>query len=143
MYAQDSKQTSNPPNFQSSDPWSDSSLAEPEMLAKTLSDSLAVKPLILHVGVSFQFKNAHIPGALHTEMASTPEGIEALKNEVKNLPLNTGITLYCGCCPWNDCPNIRPAFKLLQQLGFTKVNILHIPTNFQKDWIDKKYPIER
>lgn len=146
LYAQDTRQTSNNrisqssyiPIFQSFD----SSLIEPAVLAKTLSDSLAAKPVILHVGVPFQFKNAHIPGAKHTGMASTPDGIEAL-DKLEKLPTDTTIIIYCGCCPWKDCPNIRPAFRELQQSGFTKVYTLHISTNFQKDWIDKKYPVEK
>ncbi len=136
LHAQDTSQTSKLPTFQSSS-------IEPAMLAKTLSDSATTKPVILHVGVPFQFKNAHIPGAKHTGMASTSEGTESLKKEVENLPHDTTIIIYCGCCPWKDCPNIRPAFRELQKMGFTKVSVLHISTNFQKDWIDKKYPVER
>jgi hypothetical protein len=142
IYAQDSTLTSNPPNFQSSTPSFDSSLIEPGTLAKALSDSKAAKPLIFHVGVTFQFKT-HIPGAKHTGMASTPEGIKTLKQAAENLERSKEIILYCGCCPWKDCPNIRPAFRLLQHMGFTKVKVLHIPKNFQTDWIDKNFPIEK
>lgn len=136
IYAQSKKQIT-------SEPLSNEQLIEPEKLAKVLSDSLTEKPLILHVGVPFQFVNAHIPGAKHTGMASTSKGIESLKKEVKELPRDKKIILYCGCCPWKECPNVRPAFKVMQEMGFTKVKVLYISKNFQKDWIDKKFPIEK
>jgi thiosulfate/3-mercaptopyruvate sulfurtransferase len=135
-YAQDDTQVT-------SDPWSDNQLIEPQKLADILLDSLAVKPLILHVGVPFQFAIAHISGAKHTGMASRPEGIEALKKEVKELPRDKEIILYCGCCPWKNCPNIRPAFKVMQNVGFTKVKVLYISKNFQKDWINKNLPVDK
>ena len=136
VYAQDVGQNT-------SDPWSENQLIEPEALAETLSDSLSAKPLILHIGVLFQFKIAHIPGAKHTGMASTPGGIETLKKEVESIPRDSQIILYCGCCPWKDCPNVRPAFKLMQEMGFTKVQVLFISKNLQKDWIDKNFSIEK
>jgi 3-mercaptopyruvate sulfurtransferase SseA len=135
IYAQDKQVTS--------DPWPDNQVLKPEKLEKMLSNSTEVKPLIMQVGVSFQYKNAHIPGAKYTGMAATPEGIESLKKEVQKLSRDKEIILYCGCCPWKDCPNIRPAFKTLQQMGFKNVNALYISKNFQTDWIDKKFPVEK
>jgi hypothetical protein len=41
------------------------------------------------------------------------------------------------------CPNIRPAFAALHEMGFTKVRVVSIPTNFKTDWIDKGYPTEK
>jgi thiosulfate/3-mercaptopyruvate sulfurtransferase len=56
---------------------------------------------------------------------------------------NRTIIVYCGCCPWEKCPNIRPAFKELQNLGFTHVKALYIASNFGVDWVDKGYPTEK
>ncbi len=29
------------------------------------------------------------------------------------------MVIYCGCCPWEKCPNIAAAYKQLTQMGFT------------------------
>jgi hypothetical protein len=40
------------------------------------------------------------------------------------------------------CPNIRPAFQTLNDLGYTNVHILDLPSNFRADWMEKGYPVE-
>jgi hypothetical protein len=52
------------------------------------------------------------------------------------------IVLYCGCCPMEHCPNIRPAYQALKESGFTRVRVLRIPTNMAADWYGKGYPSE-
>jgi hypothetical protein len=34
--------------------------------------------------------------------------------------------IYCGCCPWTHCPNMKPADDALHAMGFTKVKSLSI-----------------
>lgn len=126
-----------------SDPWTASQLIKPEELAKLLSDSRGEKPLVLHVGYSVLYRSAHIPGAKHIGPASEPAGVNELKKEAQNLSRNKEIVVYCGCCPWKDCPNIRPAFKTMQEMGFTKVKVLYLPNNFPQDWINKGFPVEK
>ena len=58
------------------------------------------------------------------------------------LPRDREIILYCGCCPWGNCPNVKPAVELLKQMGFTHVKAMFVESNFAKDWIDKGYPVE-
>jgi thiosulfate/3-mercaptopyruvate sulfurtransferase len=123
------------------DPWSAIQVIAPQDLAKRLLGP--DKPLVLHVGVPVLFKNGHIPGSKYVGQASTPSGIVELKNEAQGLPRNKELVLYCGCCPWKDCPNIRPAFKALQQMRFTKVRVLYLVNNFGEDWIKKGYPVEK
>ena len=67
--------------------------------------------------------------------------IEKLKKELSKLPKDTNIVIYCGCCPFKDCPNIRPAFKLLNEMKFTNHKLLNLSHNLKVDWIDKGYPI--
>jgi len=50
------------------------------------------------------------------------------------------IVLYCGCCPWNHCPNVKPAYDALQAMGFRNLKVLYIANNFGADWVDKGYP---
>jgi hypothetical protein len=62
---------------------------------------------------------------------------------VLKLPRERELVIYCGCCPWDKCPNLRPAFVMLHELGFRSVKVLSLPTSFLKDWIDKGYPVEQ
>ena len=74
---------------------------------------------------------------------TTPQGIQSLRTRVKALPKTTFIVLYCGCCPWNHCPNVRPAYNELHKMGFSDVKVLYIADNLGADWVDKGYPTIR
>jgi hypothetical protein len=41
------------------------------------------------------------------------------------------------------CPNSRPAFAALRDLGFTKLRVLDLPTSFEVDWADKGFPYDK
>ena len=69
-----------------------------------------------------------------------PAGLQVLSDRVAALPKETAIVIYCGCCPWNRCPNIAAAYDTLHRLGFTRVQVLYIADNFGTDWVDKGYP---
>ena len=66
-----------------------------------------------------------------------------LEQAVAKLPKDKELAIYCGCCPFSQCPNVRPAFALLKQMGYTKVKVLSIPTNLSTDWVSKGYPTEK
>jgi len=83
---------------------------------------------------------AHIPGAEYIGATSSSQGLGSLRTRVKTLPHEAQIVLYCGCCPWEHCPNIAPAYAELQKLGFKNVKVLYIANNFGADWVDKGYP---
>jgi len=51
--------------------------------------------------------------------------------------------IYCGCCPFDHCPNIRPAYTALNAMGFKKLRVLVLPTNFATDWVDKGFPMQK
>jgi len=128
---------------QQADPWKKSDLVEPEVLASQLTYLSADYPPIIFVGFPVLYRSSHIHRAVLAGPASKPEGIETLRQAVAKLPHDADIVIYCGCCPFDHCPNIRPAFSELRKLGFTRVKVLSIPTNMTKDWIDKGYPIDR
>jgi hypothetical protein len=98
---------------------------------------------VIQVGFPVLYHGAHIAGSTYAGPASKPEGIELLKKAVAREPRDRAIVLYCGCCPWDHCPNIRPAFAALKRMGFTHVRALEIPTNLKTDWVDPGYPTER
>ena len=118
-------------------------LINPEDLLKVLQSPQDEKPLILNVGPSLIFMQAHIPGSEFIGPASNSQGLESLRRRVKALPHKTFIVLYCGCCPWNHCPNIRPAYNALRKAGFTNVKAIYIADNFGADWVNKGYPTVR
>ncbi len=115
-------------------------LITPEDLVTLLQSSKAEKPLILNVGPHLLYMQAHIPGSEYIGAGSDLQGIESLRGRVKPLSRNTFIVLYCGCCPWRHCPNVRPAYDELHKAGFTNVKVLYIADNFGTDWVYKGYP---
>jgi thiosulfate/3-mercaptopyruvate sulfurtransferase len=74
---------------------------------------------------------------------SKDEGIADLKKAVAGQPRTREIVLYCGCCPFDKCPNIRPAFAALHEMGFTHVKAMVVPANLKTDWTDKGYPTDK
>ena len=95
---------------------------------------------LIHVGFPVTYRLAHIPASELAGPASKPDGLDLLKKAVADLPHDRQVVLYCGCCPWDKCPNIRPALAALRAMGFTHVRAMSIPTNFKTDWTDKGYP---
>ena len=118
-------------------------LLNPEELVNLIQSPAGEKPLILNVGPSLLYMQAHIPGAEYVGAASSPQGMQSLRSRVKAMPKNTFIVLYCGCCPWSHCPNVRPAYNELHKLGFGNVRVLYIADNFGTDWVDKGHPTIR
>ncbi len=98
-------------------------------------------PLVLQVGSHTLYQEAHIPGAIYAGPAGTPEGLHLLRQAVVGLQKDARIVIYCGCCPWTRCPNIRPAYKELKQLGFAHIQALYLAHNFGTDWIQAGYPV--
>jgi thiosulfate/3-mercaptopyruvate sulfurtransferase len=98
---------------------------------------------IVYVGVRTLYTGAHIPGAVFHGPGAKEEGILDLKKFVAGLPKDSKFVIYCGCCPLERCPNLRPAFSVLQEMGFTHLRVLILPTSFAADWIEKGYPTEK
>jgi len=118
-------------------------LLQPEELNRLLQAKGAEKPLVLQVGSHVLFAEAHIQGSEYVGPGSQPAGLQQLQQRVVSLSRKSFIVLYCGCCPWNHCPNIAPAYWQLQNLGFTRVKVLYLANNFGDDWVSKGYPVER
>jgi thiosulfate/3-mercaptopyruvate sulfurtransferase len=120
-----------------------SDMMQPEELAKALQSGDGTKVLILHVGFRVLYSQAHIPGSEFVGPGASPEGLQLLRKKVESLPRTQPIVVYCGCCPWNDCPNMNPVYAELRILGFKDVKLLYIANNFGKDWVDRGYPVEK
>lgn len=118
-------------------------LIQPEDLARILQSAKGDRPLILHVGYRVLYVQAHIPNSEYIGPASEPEGIQRLRQRVQGVPPMHYIVIYCGCCPWDKCPNVVPAYNELRSLGFRNVKVLYIADNFGKDWVEKGYPVAK
>lgn len=133
-------QFSDAPAFTSATTIPQSALIQPQELVKLLKAEEKDKPLILQVGSRIMFSQEHIPGAQYAGPASQTSGIQSIETTVASLPKEKPIVIYCGCCPWSRCPNMGPAYKRLQQLGFTHVRALYLANNYGDDWVAKGYP---
>ena len=127
----------------SADPWPASQTVLPADLARELAENSEAPPVVVYVGFHTLFAGGHIPGASFHGSASTEQGLAELKKWAESLPRSANLVIYCGCCPFERCPNIRPAFTALDLMGFKKLRVLVLPTNFATDWVDKDYPIQR
>jgi thiosulfate/3-mercaptopyruvate sulfurtransferase len=117
-----------------------SQLINPNELVKVFQSSAGEKPLIIQVGSHVLYSQAYIPGSEYIGPASSESGLQSLRKRVQPLPRNKFIVIYCGCCPWSHCPNVKPAHDALRALGFTNVKVLYISDNFGANWVDKGYP---
>ncbi len=113
---------------------------EPDALAKMLQNARGEKPVVLHVGFKNFYDQAKIPGSDYAGPCSKPEGLALLRKRASSLQKKQLIVLYCGCCPWDKCPNIKPAYEALHALGFTNVKVVHIADNFGANWVDAGLP---
>lgn len=120
------------------DPWTKQQLMEPSALVAMLANPKASKPFIYNIGVV-----ENIQGAKNMGAASEKENLDKFKKAIAGLPKSSTVVVYCGCCPFSRCPNIRPAFKAMQAAGLKNGFLLNIPTNIKTDWINKGYPLEK
>jgi rhodanese-related sulfurtransferase len=118
--------------------WPDKHLMQTKTLVDILQNPRAAKPNIYNIGFV-----GNIPGAKKLAAASKEEGLAQLKSELKDKPKTSPIVIYCGCCPFEHCPNVKPAFTMLQKLGYTNAKILNLPTSIKADWMDKGYPMAK
>ena len=117
--------------------WNEKQLLEPADLAKAIAAGKDI-PAIISVG-----PGATIPNSIHVGMVNTKEGIDKLKIQLQGVDRDKKVVVYCGCCPFEHCPNVRPAIDVLKDLKFTNFFLLNLPHNIKKDWIDKGYPVSK
>lgn len=127
-----------------SDPWTNAQTVTTEDLAKELAHAKGNdRPVIVNAGFRVLYEGAHIPGAVFHGPASKPKGLDDLKKWAEGIPRTANLVVYCGCCPFTVCPNIRPAFEALRAMGFQHLRVLVLPNSFAKDWVAHEYPIEK
>jgi thiosulfate/3-mercaptopyruvate sulfurtransferase len=126
----------------SADSWTPAQTIQAVDFVKELSSS-KTPPTILFVGFPRLYTAGHIKGAQFHGSGGSAEGLNEMKTWAATLPKSSNLVIYCGCCPMEHCPNIRPAFAALRDLGFTKLHVLVLPTSFEVDWAEKGYAYEK
>ena len=117
-------------------PFNANQLVEPLVLADQIKSGKSNVPIIFNIGIV-----EDIEGARHIGIIRNPENLAKLKKAIAALPKNTPLVIYCGCCPFTKCPNVRPAFDELKRSGFTDVKILDLSVNLKTNWIASGYPL--
>ncbi len=128
---------------QSPNPWTSAQTVQPADLVHGVEDKSGAAPDVVYVGFHTLFAGGHIPGATFHGSASNENGLADLKKWADGLPRTANLVIYCGCCPFEKCPNVRPAFTALSGMGFKKLRVLILPTSFVADWVDKGFPVQR
>jgi hypothetical protein len=131
-------------NDTASDPWTEAETVSAAAFAKELAVSGASdKPTIVCVGFRNFYDSAHIPDASYYGPASKADGLDDLKKFAEGLPRAANLVIYCGCCPLVHCPNVRPAFSALHEMGFTHLRLLVLTHSFATDWLKAGYPVAK
>lgn len=118
-------------------------LLQPQQLNDMLQDAKHAPLTVLQVGSHLLFDQAHIAGSEYVGPGGQPAGLDLLRKRVASLPKDRLIVLYCGCCPWERCPNVSRTFALLRDSGFKNVKVLYIANNFGADWVARGYRVEK
>jgi hypothetical protein len=120
-----------------SKPWTEDQIQDPEALANILRNPKLEQPLIFNIGPMEDIKGA-------TKIGPTREksNMDKLRQALSSVPRNKTVIIYCGCCPIRVCPNVRPAFELLKEMKFTKPKLLNLEHNLKSNWIDPGYPMK-
>jgi hypothetical protein len=125
------------------DPWTLKQTVQPADFVKELQQEKDPYPTVIYVGVKTLYEGAHIPGAAFYGPGSTEQGLAELRKFASTLPKNSDVVLYCGCCPLEKCPNLRPAFIALKDIGFARLRVLILPTSFNTDWVEQGLPVHK
>lgn len=122
-------------------PWPPAAQISAQALARELE--AGKKPTVVCVGFPILYEAAHIPGARIEGPGREAAGLERLEKWAHSVPRDTPVIIYCGCCPFIECPNIRPAYEALRHAGLTHIQVLYLEHSFARDWVNKGYPTER
>ncbi|HLR36578.1 MAG TPA: rhodanese-like domain-containing protein [Chitinophagaceae bacterium] len=117
-------------------PWTNAELKKTAALATELQLPKDQRPVVIDIGPAGVIK-----GAIEVGPAEYDKNKAQLKEVLKDLPKDKEVVIYCGCCPFSKCPNVRPAFNILVDMGFEKPRLLNLYHNLKVDWIDKGFPL--
>jgi hypothetical protein len=117
-------------------PWKPTELMEPGELNNAIKTNKA--PVIFNIGSVEDIK-----GAQHIGPLSDAANMSKFKTTLASHNKNTEMVIYCGCCPFGKCPNVRPAYKLIKEMGYTNVKVLNLYVNLRNNWTAAGYPLDK
>ncbi len=117
--------------------WKSEQLISTKELVLKIQSNAKDKPLIFNVGPMENIKSAVAVGAAtNVTFSEKMKATLAMENKTK------AIVVYCGCCSYATCPNIKPAYDILISQGFKNTKVLELPVGIKPDWVAKGYPME-
>ena len=117
--------------------WKKEQLMPTAELADKIKTNAKDKPILFNVGPMDQIK-----GAVFVGRGTSATSIEKMKSSLSLENKNKAVVVYCGCCSYASCPNIKPAYDALIGLGFKNARVLELPVGIKEDWVAKGYPME-
>jgi thiosulfate/3-mercaptopyruvate sulfurtransferase len=117
--------------------WKKEHLMPTAELAEKINKNTPDKPIIFNVGPMENIKSSVFVGR-----GTSATAIERMKSELSMQPKTKALVVYCGCCSYASCPNIKPAFDALIAAGFKNTKVLELPEGIKPDWVAKGFPME-
>lgn len=117
--------------------WKKEQLMPTQELADKINTNAKDKPIVFNVGPMENIKTAVFVGrATSATCAEKIKSTLAMENKTKS------IVIYCGCCSYASCPNLKPAYDILIAQGFKNTKVLELPEGIKPDWVAKGFPME-
>lgn len=117
--------------------WKKEQLMSTVDLSTKINTNTKDKPLIFNVGPMENIKGAIAVGAAtNATFGNKISGYLTMESKTKP------VVVYCGCCSYASCPNIKPAYDYLIAQGFKNTKVLELPDGIKPDWVAKGYPTE-
>lgn len=117
--------------------WKKEQIMPTQELADKIRSNAKDLPIVFNVGPMEQIKTAKKVG-----LGTSISGVEKMKSSLSMENKNKSVVIYCGCCSYANCPNLKPAYDALVSAGFKNTKILEIPEGIKPDWVAKGYPME-
>lgn len=122
---------------QTGEPWTAKDLLDPAALASMINNAKGQKPVIYNIGPL-----ADIKGAVNIGSTNNKAALDKFSKALAAVPKDKLVVIYCGCCPFRNCPNIRSAFNLLKEKGYKNLKLLNLSQNLKVNWTDYGYPMD-
>jgi thiosulfate/3-mercaptopyruvate sulfurtransferase len=117
--------------------WKKEQLMPTSLMAEKIKTNAKDVPLLFNVGPMDNIK-----GAVFVGRGTSVSSIDKMRQTLSMENKNRTVVVYCGCCSYASCPNIKPAFDALISLGFKNAKVLDLPEGLGPDWQAKGYPME-
>ncbi len=117
--------------------WTKEQLMPTKDLAEKIKTNAKDKPIIFNCGPMENIKTAVFVGR-----ATSATFSDKIKSTLSMEAKTKAIVVYCGCCSYSSCPNLKPAYDEVLKQGFKNVKVLELPEGIKPDWVAKGYPTE-